>query len=152
MDFYLRDADGHQSGPHSLAYIQNKATTGGIAADHTFAAVVPPRQPDASDFKPATRGNLAAHINSVSRTAQEPDVPGGALRVGGILLAVLGVLGAAFGATIPGMGPYDDGSFSIAMFVGGAVQALVYGGLLWAAGTIIGQLDRIARTAAAGSN
>lgn len=151
MDFYLRDYDGAQTGPHPISYLRNKASSGAIGPAHTVAAVPPGTAPTDSDFKPANHGNLtrlARTAPAATTTASGTAAPGGKassgkgglLRGGGLALAVLAVIGALVGATVTTS--YGD-EFSFPLFIAGAVEGLVLGGLLWAAGTIVEQLDTL---------
>ena len=151
MDFYLRRSDGSTTGPYRRSWLQNQISTGGATPEDQFAAVATGEAPTDEYFQPATLPNLkaiaeretpAAH-GSASGTSVNARVPGGFLRIAGLIIACVGTLAALFGA-IGSASSYDT-ELDLALAISGVMESVFYGGLLWAAGTGVGLLEEIRR-------
>ena len=148
MDIYIRRIDGQVTGPHSEAWFVDKAAEGGIAMGDYIAIVENGDVPTDEDYRLATDDLLDEIAPGWNRPTAAPDAsaaPGGFLRAVGGIIGALGTLAALFGAI-------DSSSYSAefnwSLAIAGITQALFYGGLLWAAGTVVGQLDDIKRLTA----
>ena len=144
MDLYLRRADGSTNGPIHRGWLTGQLTEGRLGPRDEFAAVPAGVDPMDEDFQPATLDNLAAvPLNPGESSSANASLPGGLLRGAGLVIGVVGVLGSIVMAIQSAMS-YDT-ELELLVAVQASIAALFYGGLLWAAGTVVGQLDGIKR-------
>ena len=135
MDIYIKRSNGQVSGPRSEAWLVNHAAAGNIADDDLIAKVSPGARPVAEDYQPVTEELLGGFAPGTASASSHADPPGGFLRLTGALIAGIGSL-----LSVAGLATGE-----ITLVIAGVIESLFYGGLLWAAGTVVGQLDVIKR-------
>ena len=136
MDYYISSGSGAVSGPHSIQYLQNKASSGGLGANDRIARVPEGTSPEEDQFVPfeaavVTRWRRSFLEETVAPSGSEEETRGGLLRLLGWAVAVVGVI-----AGMMSLG--DDAAYGLAVML----SAIVSGAVLWGLGAILQEVTR----------